>query len=245
MRLKQCWKETGKKDVCQWGFRGFALKTTAYLFIFIQLDKTGESSRDGGERVTEIGPCWWMILNLCPGTFSLSHVCFVCVCVGLCVLSFLTLYWKASAWSTHQGFCLEKSRESVEVRNTFVMLKLLFSSVYSVCVYVCACVFILCIHWAAAPPVPLNSELQCQHFLWTRVFVLAFAIRRIMLHSFQRTGSCYKKMSFEFVLQHAHISAHCLNFNTFYFVVFLSLTWKWKREKQNYKRFIWINFNIV
>lgn len=33
------------------------MKTTTYLFIFIQLDKTRESSTDGGERVTEIGPC--------------------------------------------------------------------------------------------------------------------------------------------------------------------------------------------
>lgn len=174
----------------------------------------------------------------------MSVLC-VCVCVGLCVLSFLILYWKASAWSTRQGFCLEKSRESVEVRNTFAQTSILFC-LWCVCVYVRAHV---CLSSASIelqpPPVPLNSELQCQHFLWTRVFVLAFAIRRIMLHSFQRTGSCYKKMSFEFVLQHAHISAHCLNFNTFYFVVFLSLAWKWKREKQNYMRFIWINFNIV
>lgn len=177
MRIKQCWKETGKNDVCQWGFRGFALKTTTYLFIFIQLDKTRESSTDGGERVTEIGPCWWMILNLCPGTFSLSHVCFVCVCVGLCVLSFLTLYWKASAWSTRQGFCLEKSRESVEVRNTFAQTSILFC-LWCVCVCARACVFILCIHWAAAPPSPTE--------LWTTMS--AFPLDPCVCFSF-----CYQE----------------------------------------------------
>lgn len=109
---------------------------------------------------------------------SISCLFCVCVCVGLCVLSFLTLYWKASAWSTRQGFCLEKSRESVEVRNTFAQTSILFC-LWCVCVYVRAHVCLSSASIELQPP-PSPTE------LWTTMS--AFPLDPCVCFSF-----CYQE----------------------------------------------------
>ncbi len=111
----------------------------------------------------------------------------VCVCLGLCVPSCLTQCWKASVWLTHQGFCQERNRELVEVRHTLMTLPCLCLWV-CVCDRVCVSVFVRWTYSAAAPFIPLNSELPCQHFLCCVCLCVCVCVCVCVYFSFELSG---------------------------------------------------------
>lgn len=154
------------------------------------------------------------------------------MCLGLCAPSFLTPYWKASVWLTRQGFCLERNRGSVEVRYNKHFYFSLFMLVYK-CVSVCVfwCKLSGPIQLQPPPPLPLKLNVSISFGLC--VFILGFAIRRIMLHSFQRAGNGDKK---RWALN--WLSSKCgpaLNFNVFHTTVLQQLL---KHGKQSLFHFI-------